>query len=180
MKKTEDGSQKTEVRRLWSEYRRRKTEVRRRKSETSRRKTEDRRRKSEVRRRKTEDGSQKTEVRRRKSEDGSNLNNFKIHYRVHFPRTQLFLNMSEEDNKQAPYEVFEGSAWEAGLLQSILEDNEIETIIQQANSLPWNSLPLKGAAAKVFVALKDYEKARVIVKEFYVNMKKENTNDPRD
>ena len=88
--------------------------------------------------------------------------------------------MSEEENNQAPYEVFEGSAWEAGLLQSILEDNEIEAIIQQANSLPWNSLPLKGAAAKVFVALKDFEKARVIVEGFYTNMRKANTNDPRE
>ena len=86
--------------------------------------------------------------------------------------------MSKEDNIQAPYEVFEGSAWEAGLLQSMLEDNEIETTIRQAYSLPWNSLPLKGAAAKVFVALKDFEKARAIVEEFYINMKK--ANDPNE
>jgi len=86
--------------------------------------------------------------------------------------------MTTDDNKQAPYEVFEGSAWEAGLLQSMLEDNEIETIIRQAYSLPWNSLPTKGAAAKVFVALKDFEKARAIVKEFYTNMKK--ANDPNE
>jgi hypothetical protein len=84
--------------------------------------------------------------------------------------------MTIDDNNQAPYEVFEGSAWEAGLLQSMLEDNEIETIIRQAYSLPWNSLPTKGAAAKVFVAKKDFEKARVIVEEFYTNMKK--ANDP--
>jgi hypothetical protein len=85
--------------------------------------------------------------------------------------------MANEDKNQAPYEVFEGSAWEAGLLKSMLEDNDIETIIQQAYSLPWNTLPIKGAAAKVFVALKDFEQARVIVEEFYTNMKKENTND---
>jgi hypothetical protein len=85
--------------------------------------------------------------------------------------------MTKEDKDLAPYEVFEGSAWEAGLLQSILEDNEIETYITEAYSLPWNTLPVKGAAAKVFVALKDLEQAKTIVKEFYSNMEQENTDD---
>jgi len=85
--------------------------------------------------------------------------------------------MTKEDKDLAPYEVFEGSAWEAGLLQSILEDNEIETYITEAYSLPWNTLPVKGAAAKVFVALKDMEQAKTIVEEFYSNMEKENTDD---
>lgn len=85
--------------------------------------------------------------------------------------------MTKEDKDLTPYEVFEGSAWEAGLLQSILEDNEIETYITEAYSLPWNTLPVKGAAAKVFVALKDMEQAKTIVEEFYSNMEKENTDD---
>jgi len=76
----------------------------------------------------------------------------------------------------SPCEVFEGSAWEAGLLTSMLEDNEIETYMTQAYSLPWNSLPVKGAAAKVFVALKDLKQAEAIVDEFYQNLNKENTN----
>ena len=76
----------------------------------------------------------------------------------------------------SPCEVFEGSAWEAGLLTSMLEDNEIETYMTQAYSLPWNSLPVKGAAAKVFVALKDLEKAEAIVDEFHQNLNKEDTN----
>lgn len=85
--------------------------------------------------------------------------------------------MSKEDDDQSPWEVFEGSAWEAGLLKSILEDNEIENIIHEAYSLPWNNLPVKGAAAKVFVAHKDFGRAKVIVDEFYANLKKENSND---
>ena len=76
-----------------------------------------------------------------------------------------------------PYEVFEGSAWEAGLLKSILEDNDIETYITEAFILPWNNIPVKGAAAKVFVSLKDLEQAKAIVDEFYSNMQKENTDD---
>lgn len=85
--------------------------------------------------------------------------------------------MTKEDKDQAPYEVFEGTAWEAGLLKSMLEDNEIETYITEAYQLPWNNIPIKGAAAKVFVALKDLEQAKAIVDEFYTNMEKENTDD---
>jgi hypothetical protein len=85
--------------------------------------------------------------------------------------------MTKEDKDLAPYEVFEGSAWEAGLLKSILEDNDIETYITEAYSLPWNSLPVKGAAAKVFVALKYLVQAKAIVDEFYSNMEQENKDD---
>jgi hypothetical protein len=88
--------------------------------------------------------------------------------------------MSNEDNNQAPYEVFEGSAWEAGLLKSILEDNNIYTILTQAYSLPWNTLPTKGSAAKLFVALENLGQARVIVDEFYKNMQKGDTEEPEE
>jgi len=85
--------------------------------------------------------------------------------------------MSKEEKSLAPYEVFEGSAWEAGLLKSILEDNEIEAYMTEAYALPWNNIPVKGAAAKVFVAQKDFDQAKDIVKEFYTNMEKENSDD---
>jgi hypothetical protein len=85
--------------------------------------------------------------------------------------------MTNEDKELTPYEVFEGTAWEAGLLKSILEDNEIETYVTEAYQLPWNNIPVKGAAAKVFVALKDFERAKAIVDEFYTNMEKENSDD---
>jgi hypothetical protein len=85
--------------------------------------------------------------------------------------------MTKEDKDLTPYEVYEGTAWEAGLLKSILEDNEIEAYMTQDYQLPWNTLPVKGAAAKVFVALKDLEQAKAIVEEFYSNMEKENTDE---
>jgi hypothetical protein len=86
------------------------------------------------------------------------------------------MTKEKEDKDLAPYVVFEGTAWEAGLLKSILEDNEIETIIDQVMSLPWNVIPTTGARARVFVAYKDYEQAKTIVDEFYSNMEKENTS----
>jgi len=85
--------------------------------------------------------------------------------------------MTTADNSFSPYEVYEGSAWEAGLLKSILEDNDIETFMTQDYQLPWNAIPVKGAAAKLFVALKDLEHAKAIVVEFDSNMQKENTGD---
>jgi len=85
--------------------------------------------------------------------------------------------MTTDDNNLSPYEVYEGTAWESGLLKSILEDNDIETFMTQDCQLPWNTIPVKGAAAKVFVALKDMEKAKAIVVEFDSNMQKENTDD---
>jgi hypothetical protein len=84
--------------------------------------------------------------------------------------------MAKEDKDLAPWEVFDGSAWEAGLLKSILEDNDIEALIEQNMALPWNIVPTTGASAKVFVAFKDLEQAKAIVDEFYTNMEKENTN----
>jgi hypothetical protein len=87
--------------------------------------------------------------------------------------------MAKEDKNLAPHEVFEGSAWEAGLLKSILEDNDIETITQQAASLPWNIMPTGAASMKVFVAFENLEQAQSIVDDFYTNMGKENTNDPQ-
>lgn len=85
--------------------------------------------------------------------------------------------MTKEDKSLSPYEVFEGTAWEAGLLKSILEDNDIETILEVVTALPWNSIPTTGSSAKLFVAMKDLEQAKDVVKEFYTNMEQENTDD---
>jgi hypothetical protein len=75
------------------------------------------------------------------------------------------------EDELAPYEVFDGTAWEAGLLKSILEDNEIETILKDASFAPWNLFPVHSGTVKVFVALKDFERAKIVVEEFMSNMK---------
>ena len=71
-----------------------------------------------------------------------------------------------DDKDLAPYLVFEGTAWEAGLLKSILEDNDIETIIDQDLSLPWNLIPTTGAQARVFVSFKDLERPKPLLMNF--------------
>jgi hypothetical protein len=75
------------------------------------------------------------------------------------------------EDELSPYEVFDGTAWEAGLLKSILEDNEIETILREASFAPWNLFPVRSGTVKVFVALKDFERSKILVEEFYKNMK---------
>jgi hypothetical protein len=84
----------------------------------------------------------------------------------------------EKDKSLSPYEVFDGTAWEAGLLKSILEDNEIESFIKDASTIPWNLYPVRASSVKVYVALKDLETAQAIVNEYYTNMQKESTDDP--
>jgi hypothetical protein len=75
------------------------------------------------------------------------------------------------EDELSPYEVFDGTAWEAGLLKSILEDNEIETILKDASFAPWNLFPVRSGTVKVFVAFKDLQRAEFVVKEFITNMK---------
>jgi hypothetical protein len=75
------------------------------------------------------------------------------------------------EEELTPYEVFDGTAWEAGLLKSILDDNEIESILKDASFAPWNLFPVRSGTVKVFVALKDFERAKLVVEEFIGNMK---------
>jgi hypothetical protein len=84
----------------------------------------------------------------------------------------------EDDDSLSPYEVFQGTAWEAGLLKSILDDNEIEAFIKDVSVLPWNTFPVLSNSAKVFVANKDLESAKEIVKEYYSNMQTEFPENP--
>jgi len=78
--------------------------------------------------------------------------------------------MQEEPDPLSPYEVFEGSPWESGLLHSILADNEIEAIIKDNSRLAWNTFPVDSSQVKVFVAYQDYQKAMEVVEQFRKNM----------
>ncbi|MFZ4704899.1 MAG: putative signal transducing protein [Bacteroidales bacterium] len=75
------------------------------------------------------------------------------------------------ENELSPHEVFDGTGWEAGLLKSILDDNEIESFIRDASFVPLNLISVRAGSVKVYVAFKDFERAQLLVKEFYKNMK---------
>lgn len=78
--------------------------------------------------------------------------------------------MQEEPDPLSPYEVFEGTPWESGLLLSILADNEIEAIMKDNSRLAWNTFPVDSSLVKIFVAYQDYNRAIGIVEEFRHNM----------
>ncbi|MEI6748053.1 MAG: DUF2007 domain-containing protein [Bacteroidota bacterium] len=75
------------------------------------------------------------------------------------------------ENELSPHEVFDGTGWEAGLLKSILDDNEIESFIRDASFVPLSLISVRAGSVKVYVAFKDFERAQLLVKEFYKNMK---------
>lgn len=85
--------------------------------------------------------------------------------------------MPANDKNLKPHKVFEGTAWEAGLLKSILEDNDIEAFMTEAYALPWNCTPTTGTSAKLFVTLQNLERASAIVDEFNTNMQKDDPSD---
>lgn len=79
-----------------------------------------------------------------------------------------------ENSELDPVEIFAGTSWEAGMLISILADNEIEAFLNDVNVgtvAPWVAEPGGAGAVKVVVAVKDYEKAARLVKNFRETLK---------
>ncbi len=74
----------------------------------------------------------------------------------------------------SPVEVFAGTAWEAGLVKSMLEDMEIEAFLKdQIMGImnPWYVTPGGFGSIKVVVAHQDEEKAKKVVEDYYRNIK---------
>ena len=75
-----------------------------------------------------------------------------------------------------PVEVFAGTAVQATLVKSLLENAEIESYLRDEFSgtlYPWHTSPGGIGAVKVFVSSLDHEKARIVVKEYESNMNNE-------
>lgn len=73
-----------------------------------------------------------------------------------------------------PVEVFAGSAMQASLIKSLLENAEIEAFLKDEFTgviTPWHSAPGGVEAVRVFVSSVDHEKARLVVDEFERNVK---------
>lgn len=82
----------------------------------------------------------------------------------------------KRDNEIYPVEVFAGTAVQAALVKSLLENAEIEAYLKDsfAGTLyPWHSTPGGVGAVKVFVSSADQETARLVVDDYESNMKKE-------
>jgi len=80
-----------------------------------------------------------------------------------------------DHNENDPIEVFRGTAWEVALIQSLLENAEINAYVYyggHGTMAPWDSkgcFPLN----RVMVSSEDYERAKEVVNQYYESMKKQ-------
>jgi hypothetical protein len=75
---------------------------------------------------------------------------------------------------ETPVEVFAGTAWEAALVKSLLENAEIEVFLKdeiRGTMAPWNVSPGGTDAVKVVVSSKDTDRARIVVNDFETRRK---------
>ena len=80
------------------------------------------------------------------------------------------------DNEIEPIEVFAGTAVQATIVKSLLENAEIEAYLKDEYTgtlYPWHTTPGGVGAVKVYVSSVDEEKARIVVDEYESNLKNE-------
>ena len=73
-------------------------------------------------------------------------------------------------------EAFAGTAWQAGVVKSLLEDAGIESFLKDAimgTLNPWWTAPGGAGSIKIFVSEPDFEEAKTIVNEYEKNLKEE-------
>jgi hypothetical protein len=83
------------------------------------------------------------------------------------------MNNAPENKEKKPIEIFTGTAWECGLVQSLLENAEIKGSVYYGGKgtlAPWNSV---GSIPKnrIAVSSEDFEKAKQVVDQYYEAMK---------
>jgi hypothetical protein len=72
-----------------------------------------------------------------------------------------------------PVEIFSGTAWQAGMVKSLLENAEIDAFIKDGimgTFNPWWTAPGGAGAVKVFVSKEDYTRAKEVVREYERNL----------
>ena len=78
----------------------------------------------------------------------------------------------KKDKGITPVEVFAGTAVQATLVKSLLENAEIDAYLKDeftGTLYPWHTTPGGVGAVKVFVSSLDHEKARIVVDEYESN-----------
>ena len=79
----------------------------------------------------------------------------------------------KNENEIVPVEVFAGTAVQASLVKSLLENAEIEAYLKDEFTgvlYPWHTSPGGVGAVKVFVSSVDHEKAIIVVDEYESNV----------
>jgi len=80
------------------------------------------------------------------------------------------------DKEINPVEVFAGTALQASMVKSLLENAEVEAFLRDEFTgvlYPWHTTPGGVGAVKVFVSSEDHEKAMMVIDEYESNMKDE-------
>ena len=76
-------------------------------------------------------------------------------------------------DENAPVEVFAGSLAQVGLVKSLLENAEIEVFLKDeilGTLNPWWTSPGGAGAISVFVAFRDFQKAKIIIYDYEKNI----------
>ena len=79
---------------------------------------------------------------------------------------------TNEENK--PIEIFAGNIFEAGMVKSLLENSGIKAYLKDeimGTLSPWWVTPGGAGAVKVIISNLDFERAKLIVDEYYNNTK---------
>ena len=82
------------------------------------------------------------------------------------------------EEKNTPVEVFSGTAWEAAVVKSLLENAEIQVFLKdeiRGTMVPWHISPGGTDAVTVVVSSADYENAMQVVDEYKANRRNQDS-----
>ena len=82
----------------------------------------------------------------------------------------------KKEKENSPVEVFAGTAVQATLVKSLLENAEIQAFLKDEFTgviAPWHTTPGGAGAVKVFVSSEDSDKALLVVEEYERNLRGE-------
>jgi hypothetical protein len=77
-----------------------------------------------------------------------------------------------DKNKNTMIEIFSGTLWESEMVKSLLQDAEIESFLKNTVLNSYAFDPIKAEGVKVMISNDDYEKAKIILDDYYRNMNK--------
>jgi len=83
------------------------------------------------------------------------------------PITKIII--MKEENQIELIEIFSGSAIQAEIVKSILNDNEIEAFLKDeymGTLAPWYAAPGGAGSVKVVISSLDYPQAKIIVDQY--------------
>ena len=81
----------------------------------------------------------------------------------------------KEKNNNDLVEIFDGTAWQAEMVKSLLANAEVEAFLKDeimGTLNPWYTAPGGAGSVKVFVSSLDYDRAKLVVTEYEENLKR--------